>query len=94
MGFWRDWRENRAHQWVIGHANEYLDDELSESGRMRVEEHTSICPECRHFVRTLIATVKQLAGLKSDVSAPSTLADDCIEKLRSERRGGYSSHAT
>jgi anti-sigma factor RsiW len=72
----------RDHRFTMSHASEYLDGELDERGRRRVEGHTGICPACRRLVESLRRTVDALRGLRGEPEA--TVADAVIERLRTE----------
>lgn len=73
----------REHSWAGRHLSGYLDNELSERERHRLEQHTGICPECRRMLATLRRTLRELRGLSGD-AAPRGLADSVIERLRSQ----------
>jgi anti-sigma factor RsiW len=68
------------HRFTRVHASEYLDGELSEDGRRRVERHTSACPQCRALLASLRRMLDTLPRLAA-TPAPS-LADGVIERLR------------
>jgi anti-sigma factor RsiW len=70
------------HRFTMSHASEYLDGELDERGRRRIETHTAICAPCRRLVESLRRTVAALRGLQSDSDA--AVADAVIERLRNE----------
>jgi anti-sigma factor RsiW len=73
----------REHRWTHEHLSEYLDGELSEAERERVEEHTSLCPHCRRVLATLRRTLEGLRILGSRPAA-SGVSDAVIERLRRE----------
>jgi len=70
----------REHRWTTARLSEYLDGELSERDRVRVEQHTGMCPECSRIVAALRHTLRELMGLR-DEPMPS-VADGVIERLR------------
>ena len=72
----------RDHRFTRSHASEYLDGELDERGRRRVEVHTGICPPCRRLVESLRHTVAALRSMRGDPDG--ALADAVIERLRNE----------
>jgi anti-sigma factor RsiW len=72
----------REHDWTHAHLSEYLDEDLSPEERRRVEEHVSMCPQCRRVLATLRRTVESLMGLGEE--ARPGLSDGVIERLRSE----------
>jgi anti-sigma factor RsiW len=75
-------RYMREHKWTHAHVSDYLDQELSESERKRLEDHVSICPHCRRVLRTLRRTLERLMDLPGE-PRPG-LADGVIDRLRGE----------
>jgi anti-sigma factor RsiW len=57
VSFWRD------HRWAPDRMSGYLDDELTASGRARLERHVGECSECRRVLAGLRATLAALHGL-------------------------------
>lgn len=74
------WMFMRQHQWTAARLSEYLDGELSERDKHRVEQHTAICPQCSRLLATLRRTLRELIGLR-DEPLPS-ITDGVIERLR------------
>lgn len=74
----------REHRWTDAHLSPYLDREMSDKERRRVEAHVGICPECRRMLATLRRTLEGLRGLSRGSSPPSDLADSVIERLRGQ----------
>lgn len=72
----------REHRWTHARLNDYLDDDLSIQELRRVEEHLSLCPECRRIMRTLRRTLEELMSLHS--AAPPHLTESIIDRLRRE----------
>lgn len=70
----------RRHMWTRARLSDYLDGELSERDRSRVEQHTGVCPECARVLATLRRTLRELVGLH-DEPLPN-VADGVIERLR------------
>lgn len=56
----------RDHRWVPPHASEFLDDELGERERRRVEWHADDCPECRELLRNLRTLIAALGTMRDD----------------------------
>jgi anti-sigma factor RsiW len=56
-------RFGRDHQWAPEHMSEYLDGELAESGRGRMERHLGECHDCRGLLAGLRAVVDGLHRL-------------------------------
>jgi anti-sigma factor RsiW len=70
------------HRYTKAHASEYLDGELSEAGRRRVQRHVSVCPGCRKLLASLRRMIDTLPGL---AAAPRiSVADGALERLRRE----------
>jgi anti-sigma factor RsiW len=72
----------REHRWTHARLSEYVDGELDQDRRARVEEHVRWCPECRRVLESLRRTVEGLMRLR--VAAPESLAIGVIERLRRE----------
>lgn len=70
----------RDHEWTHEHLSEYLDGELRDRDRERVEEHVGMCPHCRRVLATLRKTVAGLGSLMSP-PPPTGLADSVIGRL-------------
>jgi anti-sigma factor RsiW len=68
------------HRFTKAHASEYLDGELSEAGRRRVERHSSVCPRCQ----ALLASLRGMIDTLSELSTPgrARVADGVLERLR------------
>ncbi|MFL5864545.1 MAG: anti-sigma factor family protein [Solirubrobacteraceae bacterium] len=56
-------RFRRDHAWARGHMSEYLDAELTQAERSRLERHTRDCPECTRILAGLRALVEGLSRL-------------------------------
>ncbi len=74
------WMFMRQHRWTQARLSEYLDGQLSQRDRERVEQHTGMCPQCSRVLATLRRTLRELMGLH-DEPLPS-VADGVIERLR------------
>jgi anti-sigma factor RsiW len=72
----------REHNWSHAHFSDYLDEELSPEERRRLEEHVSVCPQCRRVLATLRRTVESLMGLGEEPRRG--VADGVIQRLRGE----------
>jgi anti-sigma factor RsiW len=75
-------RYMREHRWTHAHLSAYLDSELADDERARVEEHVGICPHCRRVLATLRRTLDRLRDLPA-VPQPE-VAEGVIERLRTE----------
>jgi anti-sigma factor RsiW len=68
LRFWRD------HRWAPDCMSSYLDSELGEADRRRMERHVSDCSECRRLLSGLRTTVEALGRLsapRGGVDAPA-----------------------
>jgi anti-sigma factor RsiW len=72
----------REHDWTHARLSEYLDEDLSPEERERLEEHVSMCPQCRRVLATLRRTVEGLMGLGQEPHPG--VAEGVIQRLRSE----------
>ena len=73
------------HLWTRRHLHEYLDGELDDRGRERIERHAHPCPACHRLVTTLRRTLDGLAALRQRqpvIAAP--ISDTVIALLRRE----------
>jgi len=70
------------HRFTKVHASEYLDGELPQAERERVERHASVCPKCRALLASLRRMIETLPGLAAQ-SRPS-VTNGVLERLRRE----------
>jgi anti-sigma factor RsiW len=75
-------RYMREHRWTHSHLSAYLDSELADDERARVEDHVGICPHCRRVLATLRHTIERLRDLPS--GPQPEVAEGIIERLRGE----------
>ncbi len=68
------------HRFTQVHASEYLDGELEQAGRQRIEDHTSVCPKCRSLLAALRRIIDELARLSP--MPRGSVADSVLEHLR------------
>lgn len=72
----------RDHRWTHAHLSDYVDDDLSQPERARVEEHVGMCPRCRRVLATLIKMLEGLHTLGAEAAASGGIADSVIARLR------------
>jgi anti-sigma factor RsiW len=72
----------REHRWTHAHLSAYLDRELADHERVRVEDHVGICPQCRRVLATLRRTLERLHELTGEPQP--RVAEGVIERLRDE----------
>jgi len=78
------YRFMREHRWTEARFSAYLDRELDDGERVRLERHAGLCPECHRMLEALKQTLAGLRGLSASTHPPSDLADSVIERLRKE----------
>jgi anti-sigma factor RsiW len=74
----------RDHRWTQDRLSDYLDGDLREPERERVERHVHWCPECRRVLETLRRTLKELMELRATTG--ESIAPSVIDRLRRETR--------
>ena len=60
MGLISRLRFARDHRWSPDRMSDYLDADLAESDRARLERHVRECPECEELLRELTVMVRAL----------------------------------
>ena len=70
------------HERVRGELSDYLDGELSEAERERLDHHLDGCAACAAYLRTLRQTVGLLGELPGR-PAPARARDAIVERARS-----------
>jgi anti-sigma factor RsiW len=77
-------RFTRDHRWTQAHLSDYVDDDLHDAERDRLEHHVHRCPQCRRMLETLRRTLKELSELR--VAPGAGIAPGVIDRLRRETR--------
>ena len=72
----------REHRWTHAHLSAYLDSDLRDDERARVEDHVGICPHCSRVLATLRRTLERLRDLPA--RPQPEVAEGVIERLRAE----------
>jgi anti-sigma factor RsiW len=75
-------RYMREHRWTHAHLSAYLDRQLSQEERARVEAHASICPNCTRVLATLRRMLEGLHGLAGE--RDPGIVDGVVRRLREE----------
>jgi anti-sigma factor RsiW len=75
-------RYMREHRWTHAHLSAYLDSELGDAERSRVEDHVGICPHCRRVLATLRSTLERLRDLPP--GPRPEVAEGVVERFRAE----------
>jgi anti-sigma factor RsiW len=72
----------REHRWTHARLSAYLDQELRDDERHRVEVHVGICPQCTRVLATLRRTLERLRDLSGEPRP--RVAEGVIDRLRAE----------
>ena len=80
-------RFQRDHRFTAEHASNYLDGDLDDAARARVEHHARFCPTCHKLLASLRRTVNALRALGGpERRAPeSGVATAVIARSREQR---------
>ena len=68
------------HRFTKARASGYLDGDLDQRDRDRIDRHTSVCPQCRALLASLRRVIEELSGLSSAPRA--RVAEGILERLR------------
>jgi anti-sigma factor RsiW len=63
----------RECRWAQDHMSDYLDGDLAESRRRRMQQHVKECPECHRVLTTLRRMVGALHRLPTPVGGADAL---------------------
>jgi anti-sigma factor RsiW len=77
----------REHRWTARHLSEYLDRELDEPDRHRVDEHAGLCPQCHRMLATLRQTLSGLRSLRDSTPVPRPadgVTEGVLRRFRAE----------
>ncbi len=66
-------------------VTEYLEGTLSDAERTRFEEHLSICPGCKEFLKQMQDTLKAMGRLSKE-SVPDEALQPLLEAFRSWKK--------
>lgn len=81
--FWARLRFWRDHRWAPSHMSAYLDGELAQGRRARMERHTVQCHECRRLLeglRRLLGALQRLPPPNNGIGSVE-LADSVRQRL-------------
>jgi anti-sigma factor RsiW len=76
-------RERLDHRFTQRRASDYLDGELSERQRRRLQAHATLCPDCGPMLRTLTIMLWELRELGRR-EPEVTVVPQVVDRLRSE----------
>ncbi|MCL4287600.1 MAG: zf-HC2 domain-containing protein [Thermoleophilia bacterium] len=74
----------REHRWTARHLSPYIDRELSEPERRRVEEHAHLCPACHRLLHSLRRTVAGLGALRDRAADGPDVTAGVLGRFRAE----------
>ncbi len=72
------------HRWTAKRLSRYIDRELREPERRRVEEHVRLCPSCHRVLHTLRRTIAGLGALRDRPVGTPDVAEGVLGRFRSE----------
>lgn len=85
MRFWRFRRELVCRE-AVALMTAYLDNELGNRDRVRLEEHLAECPHCSEYLAQLRITIDALGHADIDQLSDDAV-DDLVELYRRWRAG-------
>lgn len=74
-------RDPHECEHVRSQMTDYLDDELAEDERRRIERHVRFCPRCRRVLGNLRATIDRLAALGASAPESPEVEDDALARI-------------
>ncbi|HEY3018786.1 MAG TPA: anti-sigma factor, partial [Solirubrobacteraceae bacterium] len=80
-------RGPREHRWTQRHLSDYLDRDLNERARRRLEAHTAECDDCRRTLGTLSTLVRMLGRPPCSGGERPVVAERVVLRLRDEWAG-------
>jgi anti-sigma factor RsiW len=67
---------------------DYLEDRLSQTDRVRFEQHLSVCPGCAAYVDQMCVTIKAI-GSKPPIEIPSSIEKSLLEAFQRWKNPNY-----
>ena len=86
MRWWRRRRRALACREAVALMASYLDGDLDERQRGRLEDHLEGCPHCTEYLAQLRVTIDAL-GRTTLLAPPDEAVDDLVELYRRWRAG-------
>ncbi len=71
----------RDHRWAQRHLSHYVEGDLPDARRRRLDRHAAECPDCARGVRAMLALVRGFAALRG---RPATLPTGVLQRFRAE----------
>lgn len=75
---------SRDHRWAQRHLSHYVEGDLPDTRRRRLDRHVADCPDCARGVRAMLALVRGFAALRG---RPATMPAGVLERFRAETGG-------
>jgi Putative zinc-finger len=75
---WRKLNAPRDHRWAMPRFSRFLEDDLPPRQKRRLEEHRSICPECRRALESLKKLLAALPRLRDDEAGHRARVDRAL----------------
>jgi mycothiol system anti-sigma-R factor len=72
---------------VLAHLWDYLDEQITPTSAERLQAHISTCSTCRGYEEYQECFLRAMAGLKQELSAPSSLRERLAERLKGQGCG-------
>jgi anti-sigma factor RsiW len=86
MRSWRRRRRALVCRDAVALMTAYLDDELGQRDRARLEAHLADCPHCSEYLAQLRVTIDSLGHVDVD-ALPDDALDDLVDLYRRWRAG-------
>ena len=86
IGFWRRRRRALVCRDAVALMTAYLDGNLRDPDRDRLEAHLADCPHCAEYLAQLKVTIDALGHVDVD-ELPEAAVDDLVELYRRWRTG-------
>ena len=86
MRSWRRRRRALVCRDAVALMTAYLDDELGQRDRARLEAHLADCPHCSEYLAQLRVTIDSLGQVDVD-ALPDDALDDLVDLYRRWRAG-------
>ncbi|HEY3189349.1 MAG TPA: zf-HC2 domain-containing protein [Solirubrobacteraceae bacterium] len=77
------------HRWTQRHLSDYIDRDLNERARRRLEAHAAECDDCRRTLGTLSTLVRMLRRLPSRADEYLVVGERVVVRLRDEWPCGH-----
>ena len=86
-GLFHRLRFKRDHRWSGEHMSEYVDGELPEGARERIERHLAECEDCEGLLGSLRGIIGGLAALRRERRGGASVAPAVAAGVRARIEG-------